>query len=348
MSRKIKIRNGEGKIEMRVNRKSWIIIAIALSVVGGADVVQAGAYARDEFINHQELISSKQPLVKSTVKQKDYAKHWAEKEIDMALQNKWLGNYSDGKFRPDEPITQSQFLSALVSLHQLKEKQPHPETAKSWAKDAYEKVAKAGWMTPDIKINPDQGITRYEAAAWITNAWGHKQTDVFQYTYQNNLLLSSNKFVNGLYQPNGKLAMKSMKFVQQTALMTDSFTRAEAAHTLKLISTKIHHLNECNSWIDQIQKSLTIKSGKLTGKVPGLPDVLYVKQASLIQNIDGEIKELQDFSIDPKGKLIFGATFDSNTTVLYEWKLPNLTPQNVLDLSFDDTEYLIRNLDAHI
>lgn len=343
---------------MSLNRKSLMILAITLNAVLGVGVIQTETYAKDECKDSQQIgnnftqkqvISSKQSIVKSSDRQKDYAKHWAVKEINLSLQNKWLGNYQDGNFRPDEPITQSQFLSALVSLHRLIEKQPHAETANSWAKEAYEKAAKAGWMTPDIKIHPDQGITRYEAAAWITNAWGHKQTDVFQYTYYNKLLLSSHKFVDGLYQPNGRLASKSMRFIQQTALMTDSFTRAEAAHTFYLLSSRINNLNECKSWMNQIQKSLVMKNGKLTGRVPVLPDVVYIKQASLIQNVDGEIKDLKgDFSIEPKGKLVFGATYNSSTTVLYEWRLPNLTPQNVLDLSYNDSQYLVRNLDADI
>lgn len=282
-----------------------------------------------------------------TVQRLDYAQHWAKNEIDWAVQKNLMGRYPDGSFRPDETITQAQFLTSLVAVEGLKEKAPHPPTAGHWAKDAYEKAAKAGWFTPDIKIDPNARITRYEAAAWITNAWGFKTYDPLHYTYENLLLNSSYKFKDGLYNAKGKLANYDKGYFFATALPADKFTRAETAHTLKLIHTRRANIAEAYGWLMEIQKSLYVKDSMVYGKIPMLPLIQFEKEASasywdgVADHVPKNLHSGKSFSVPLKGKIAFVASFDSNITFNYYWDFPDLTPKNA------STEFFMSRKNMH-
>ncbi|WP_232697947.1 S-layer homology domain-containing protein [Brevibacillus daliensis] len=258
----------------------------------------------------------------------DYANHWAANEIKWALEQKLMGTYPNGAFRPDETITQSQYLSALVTLHKLKDKTPHPATAKSWAKEAYEKAAKADWFTPDIKISPDVGITRYEAAAWITNAWGHKTYDPMQFGFRNQLLYASHKFNKGLFDPTGKKVEKSYNYYFKTVKNDDKFTRAEAAHTFYLLNNKYKNIEEAKGWVKSFQDSLVIKGDMLYGKVPEMPNIQFVKQSGfLYKDVDTiKLESGKQFSVPLKGQIMFISSHYTRKTLHLMWYLPNTKP----------------------
>lgn len=259
----------------------------------------------------------------------DYQNHWAKNEIEWAIQNNLMWKNPDGTFRPDDTITQAQFLASLAAIEKVQGGIPYPPAANHWAKATYEKAAKAGWITPDIKIDPNAKITRYEAAAWITNAWGYKTYDPMYFVKGEHLIKSSYKFVKGIYTPTGKEAFEDEKYFKVTALPTDRFTRAEMAHSLKLIQTRKAYIAEAKGWLNEFYKSIYIKNGMAYGRVPKLPNVTFVKTAGVSYIVTSgkpgrSLPSGQTFSVPAKGKLAIGANFHSSWIMTYHVELPSL------------------------
>ncbi len=302
-----------------------------LSILAAAVITVSGG-----IVPTSHTIAATKPM---TVVKNDYTNHWGKQEIEWAVKQKLMWLNPDGTFRPDETITQAQFLMSLVAIENLKEKAPFPSVGNHWAKEAYEKAAKAGWMTPDIKIQPNAPITRYEAAAWITNAWGHKRFDPLEYTYLNHLLISSHKFREGVYNPTKtKLATRDQRYFKTTALPTDRFTRAETAHTLSMISVRKANIEEARKWVSEIQRSLQIKNGMLYGKVPNIPNVPYVKHAGFGYwngNTRKTLSANSNFAVPADGFLGLAASFDSVPTVNFRWELPSLKVVDVFQMDFE-------------
>ncbi|WP_345384958.1 S-layer homology domain-containing protein [Brevibacillus fulvus] len=270
----------------------------------------------------------------------DYANHWAKKEIDWALQKGLIWKYADGTFRPDETVTQAQFLASLAKVMGLKEKAPYPAIGNHWARGVYEQVAKANWFSPDIKIDPNAQMTRYEAAAWITNAWGHKTYEPMKYTFTNHLLVSSWRFKNGLEgKKPGYFAYEEYNYFLKTALPTDRFTRAELAHTLKMIDTRKRYVAEAMGWTNQLKNSMYVKEGKVYGKVPNLPFIEYRRQAQVVYwDGDGtDFKRLEpgkNFALPATGTISIDVIMDSLSILTYCWELPSLNMINIREKSF--------------
>lgn len=267
---------------------------------------------------------------KAVAVQSDYAKHWAKAEIDWAIQKHLMWKNPDGTFKPDETITQGQFLTTLTATLGVSARSPFPQTAKSWANATYEKANKAGWITPDIKIDPNAKITRFEAAKWIMNAWGHKQVkDPIYYCYLRSSLFASHKFVNGFYNTKGLEAYRDYHYFFKTALPTDKFTRAETANTMKLLAFKWGQTQQAIKIKDEFQKSLYIKNGMVYGKIPNIPFIKYELEAGFLyfDEKGNYVKELKgNFSVPAKGNITFRYTNRNSTTAWYGWNLPNLTP----------------------
>ncbi|WP_176560279.1 S-layer homology domain-containing protein [Brevibacillus dissolubilis] len=317
-----------------------VVGSLGIGGLGGIDPTSEGGVpvAKAAVPSKTGATSAGKPVTasatKPVAKPSDYSQHWAKDWIDWSINNKLMWKYADGTFRPDETVTQAQFLSALVKVQGLKEKSPHPPTAKHWAKDVYEMVAKAGWFTPDIKVNPDGRITRYEAAAWITNAWGHKTYDPLQFTYKRNLMEASYKFQRGLYSSGNRKASSDYNYYFKMALPGDKFTRGEAVHTLFLINDIRKDLIEAQNWYLEFQKSLYVKSGKVYGKVPNnIPkeaskNGVGVSFHPVNVKPDGSnilvLNSGQAFSVPSNGKIIMQGGHLGRPTVLFVWNLPNL------------------------
>lgn len=279
-------------------------------------------------------------IVNAAGKQKnDYAGHWGEKDISWALQNKLMWKYPDGSFHPDEQITQAHFLTSLVAVMGLKEKMPYSAVGNHWAKDAYEKASKAGWMTKDIKIDPNAKINRYEAGAWIANAWGHKHADPLRYTYLERLVHASWRFNKGFYLPNSnRPAYRNISYFLRTALPTDKFTRAEVAHSLKLIHTRRAQVAETYSYFVKLKNSIVIKDGKAYGQMPNFQVITSVKEfggGHVHQAKYTSFKPGKSYVVTANGFIGFTGSFDASSVATYRISLPNLKVENQ---HFDEIE----------
>jgi len=106
----------------------------------------------------------------------DVAGHWAEEDINRLLSLGAVNGYTDGSFKPDNPMSRAEFVTVLVKAFQLDGQggRFYDDTVEHWAKD-YIAVA-AGFDIvngySDTIFGPDDYITREQIAVMICRAAG--------------------------------------------------------------------------------------------------------------------------------------------------------------------------------
>ena len=143
----------------------------------------------------------------------DTEQNWAKSSIEWALQAQLTNGYPDGTFRPDQAVTESEFLAMLVRYfpNAYAYLQNFPGNVGSW----YAPYFSTGehFHLPILDRNlANQPINRGEVARLITGALGHSydEENAIAYLYTHNLA-------------NGRLSKTISGFVPAGTL-----TRAEA------------------------------------------------------------------------------------------------------------------------
>lgn len=108
---------------------------------------------------------------------RDVAGHWAEQAIEELASREMLKGYPDGTFRPDEPITRSEFtvlVAAALGLSGGEAVLPFADAGSipDWARPAVERAYSCGLVrgSADGCFWPARKITRAEAAAVLSGA----------------------------------------------------------------------------------------------------------------------------------------------------------------------------------
>lgn len=149
------------------------------------------------------LCTASAPALAAPVKLNDLEGHWAQTEIENAMEKLWVNGYPDGTFRPQGTITRAEFTKMLLAAIRLK---PEGQTVQ-WMKDhaCYREHVRnetahyspllvlpvghwfttQGWkdaavysgiLVPsdytEYNFQPDQAITRYEIAVLTVRALG--------------------------------------------------------------------------------------------------------------------------------------------------------------------------------
>lgn len=105
--------------------------------------------------------------------------HWGAKFIGGIQAAKVTEGYPDGTFHPEASLTRAEF-SAMVArvlgdnAKEVAEAKDYSDVKDHWAKDAIEKVTKAGIVVgyPNGSFKPDKNITRAEAVKMVLGALG--------------------------------------------------------------------------------------------------------------------------------------------------------------------------------
>ena len=151
----------------------------------------------------------------------DIQGHWAQEEIQRAMDAGWIDGYPDGTFQPEQTITRAEFTKLLLDAIHLT---PDSETV-AWMKGASQAQApmedmadhwltEGGWMdaalvsgmvvTQDYNYHnfrPEKPIARYEIALMTTRALGqvkegNQLLDSLDYTDDNTILPWMKGYVN--------------------------------------------------------------------------------------------------------------------------------------------------------
>lgn len=108
---------------------------------------------------------------------KDMSGHWAQANVERALNSGIITGFPDGTFRPRETVTRSQF--AVMLLNAAKSEAEGTELnftdaaiIGDWARTAVAQAAQAGWINgyEDGTFRPNAGVTRVEMAVMTARA----------------------------------------------------------------------------------------------------------------------------------------------------------------------------------
>jgi hypothetical protein len=104
------------------------------------------------------------------VKVKDFPdvpdNYWAKHVIDVVYSQGLMVGYTDGTFKPNDPITRAELATVIAKVKHLDIDTPNPfsDTQNNWARKSISIVAKLGIMIgyQDGSFKPNQNITRVE------------------------------------------------------------------------------------------------------------------------------------------------------------------------------------------
>jgi len=102
----------------------------------------------------------------------DTAGHWAEDQINTAVEKGYASGYPDGSFKPDQNISLAEFMvlvNKVFGLTQTTEISFSDVEAGAWYEEAVGIAKASGYISgyPDGTMRPDDPITREEAASII-------------------------------------------------------------------------------------------------------------------------------------------------------------------------------------
>jgi hypothetical protein len=108
----------------------------------------------------------------------DIAGHWAEKPMLEWTNKGLLTGYEDGTLRPSANVTRAEFVAMINRLFGFTEESGESFSdvhASLWYADHFKKAKEAGYFTgyPDGSAQPDNNISRQEAAAMLYRAYRH-------------------------------------------------------------------------------------------------------------------------------------------------------------------------------
>ncbi|RNB97363.1 S-layer homology domain-containing protein [Brevibacillus parabrevis] len=236
--------NREGIGVKLIGKTLWT----SLLLVGIAVVQNGGSESEVLRLHVAEAAAKSAPA-------SDYANHPAKDAISHGLQKGYLWKYPDGKFHPEQTVTQSQFVASLVAIRQVSEKESVPALAAGhWAKDIYERAQKAGILA-NVPVNPNKLLTKEEAALLVFNAW-----KPFRGEKNPNLSNTGALITWGWMKaaPSGQ-----PKFREDLPVL-----RGDAAEILRYLWTDKWQFEQGEKLADDFHRSLKIQNGRIAGKVP--------------------------------------------------------------------------------
>lgn len=143
--------------------------------------------------------------------------HWAKNTIAWGVENKLVGGYPDGTFKPDNKVNEAEFLVMLVSSFQGKQEKTGPH----WASGYYTFAQKMNYATFGGKLEEAKGwnITRQQVAEIVAGANGvnYEGKDAVRYLLAKGLAKGKNP---------GEISIASFK-------PDDYLSRAEAIQLIK-------------------------------------------------------------------------------------------------------------------
>jgi len=117
---------------------------------------------------------------------KDVQGHWADKDIQTALDRGFVAGYPDGTFKPNGTITRAEaagMLSRITKLTPAAESRAFADLEGHWSRDQVRKLVALGFIDakdyPD-GFGPDQAVTRFEVMKWIASGLAKSEPDFAQ------------------------------------------------------------------------------------------------------------------------------------------------------------------------
>jgi hypothetical protein len=176
----------------------------------------------------------------------DIKGHWAEEDMNTAIQKGYVKGYPDGTFHPDGTITRAEYaalLSRVTNLKPTSTSDAFPDLKGHWSREEVNKLVALGFIDPSDYPNgfePEKELTRYEMMKWISKGLA-KSDRSFQQALvdtKNTLLPTPETYKGGISEeqiPYIALVMGTgiiEGFVDGTFRPSNTTTRAEVTAIL--------------------------------------------------------------------------------------------------------------------
>lgn len=164
----------------------------------------------------------------------DWETHWAKDSIRDFIEKGYVKGYPDGKFRPDNSISRSEFVTIFNKAFGLTTKsgKVFSDTKNHWAKDFIDIAVTNGVANgiSETKFAPDDPITREQAAKMVAN---YKKIADTNYDKLNNFSDGYNVSSWAKAEVEGMIEKRYMSgYPDGTFKPQGRMTRAEAVFTL--------------------------------------------------------------------------------------------------------------------
>lgn len=156
------------------------IVVLTVSLVA-TPIATAAANVRSAVT--QEMQEFGEVSIASATKFKDVsADHWAYNGIMTAVEKGWFKGYTDGTFRPNNPVTRSEFAALVARVSTLEGDGDGAEfvdvPSSNWAADGISTAVNMGFVNPGDyvggKFSPTQAMSRLEIGKWLSRGLAAK------------------------------------------------------------------------------------------------------------------------------------------------------------------------------
>ncbi len=171
-----------------------------------------------------------------SAKPNDTAGHWAEPVIEKWVDAGFITGYSDGTFRPDNPVTRSEFIALVNRAFSFENKTDIYFTDLSpdyWGYEEIQKGAAAGYIEGGTEgtFRPDAFVTRQEAATIMSRIKYFENADSVKFTDNGDIATWAREYVEAV---SGAGVLSG--FPDGSFRPDISMTRAEAVTALDILS----------------------------------------------------------------------------------------------------------------
>ncbi len=214
---------------------------------------------------------------------------WYYSYVTRLAELKITGGYTDGTFKPNNPVTRAEFVTFLCNVKGYKQSQGNPfdDSQKSWASGYITTALANGFieLTVDRKFRPNDAVTRQEVAEMMCRALNISPDLITKTPYADldesiNSGYSTSAYNNYLMRGSEK---DGMKYFQPK----DKLTRAEAAAVIvNAYDYNVDKMAYLNRKIaeDNQKKEEAVKARQSTEKKPASfkESVDFLKQEGIL------------------------------------------------------------------
>ncbi len=191
----------------------------------------------------------------------DAEHHWAKKSIGLLYASGLFNGYPDGKFRPDQSITQAESIALLMRLVDNEDEDidedndaDNDRNVPAWAKSSLKKASHKGIINLN-RFHSAVQANRAQVAVWIAIALKLEPADTEDLPFKDGLLISREDagYILALYKEGYMIGTPDGKFNPNSFI-----TRAEMAAILERILEDEYYDNDYFS----MKKTVTLEQGE--------------------------------------------------------------------------------------
>lgn len=183
----------------------------------------------------------------------DITGHWAEDQITTLVNQNIMSTYSNGQFKPDEPITREEFAEALAKALYLEQMTTTELTdiESTPAKGYIAALVNDGIVTgfPDKTFRPEKTLTRAQVVTMLTRSLGLEEKDnqINMYNFSSYLDMNEEHWANDYIKFASELDILN-GYPDGTFRPTEETTRAQAAKMLSIFRS----YNKLNGFVADV------------------------------------------------------------------------------------------------